>query len=191
MGRKLSTSRITPRPGLVPKPVRFWRGRSWWETLWRWRKTIVLLVLVALATVIGDPNSGYTPGFMLTDKTRVDAHFERCGGGIRRDCVVDGDTFRVGSEKIRVVGIDTAEKNARCPHEARMATYATTSLLEWVNRGPFDLQTRRDDPTDRYGRSLRIVTREGADGEVEALADFMIEHGGARGYFGGFRGGWC
>lgn len=110
------------------------------------------------------------------------------GGG---NCVVDGDTFRLGQRRIRVVGIDTAEVDARCPAEAEQAEASTEALLEWLNRGPFELTGRLDDPTDRYGRELGIVRRRAGDGSAEGLAEWMRGEGGARRYSGGLRGGWC
>ena len=50
---------------------------------------------------------------------------------------------------------------------------------------------RLDEPTDRYGRSLRTVYRLRPDGSEDRLADFMRREGGARGYWGGGRGEWC
>lgn len=50
---------------------------------------------------------------------------------------------------------------------------------------------RLDEPTDRYGRGLRTVYRLRPNGSEDRLADFMRRDGGARGYLGGGRGGWC
>ena len=105
--------------------------------------------------------------------------------------MVDGDTFKIGEASYRVTGIDTAEMDAACDAEAAQAETSTRALQDWLNRGAFQITTRLDQPTDRYGRTLAIVKREGADGSEERLADWMQQHGGARGYDGGFRGGWC
>ena len=105
--------------------------------------------------------------------------------------MIDGDTFRLGERKVRVVGIDTAEVDARCPAEAAQAEASTAALQSWLNRGPFRMTARVDEPTDRYGRDLRIVKRINPDGSEDRLADYMQQNGGARGYLGGYRGGWC
>lgn len=105
--------------------------------------------------------------------------------------MIDGDTFKLGTRKIRVVGIDTAEIDARCPAEAAQAEASTRSLQAWLNRGPFTMQARLDEPTDRYGRELMIIKRVRPDGSEERLADYMTDRGGARSYWGGFRGEWC
>lgn len=106
-------------------------------------------------------------------------------------CVIDGDTFKLGERKVRVVGIDAAEVHARCPAEAIQAERSTAALQRWLNRSPFQMTARLDEPTDRYGRDLRIVKRVAPDGREDRLADFMQAEGEARSYLGGYRGGWC
>lgn len=131
------------------------------------------------------------PGFLQGEPVEVWGDFTRCGAGRGAFCVVDGDTFKLGEVKYRVTGIDTAEVDAACPAEAAQAEASTQALQRWLNRGPFQLATRLDEPTDRYGRTLAIVKRAGPDGSEDRLAEWMIAEGGARGYDGGLRGGWC
>ena len=138
-----------------------------------------------------DPALVEPPAFLSTEPERIEAQFTRCGPGRGHACVIDGDTFKIGERKFRVTGIDTAEVEASCDAEAAQAETSTRALQDWLNRGAFQITTRIDEPTDRYGRTLAIVKRVRADGSEERLADWMQEHGGARGYDGGFRGGWC
>jgi hypothetical protein len=72
---------------------------------------------------------------------------------------IDGDTFKMGTQSVRVVGIDTAEagEHARCAREASQAEASTVALQHWLNRASFRLTARIDEPIDRYGRSLRTV----------------------------------
>ncbi|MEP3144956.1 hypothetical protein [Qipengyuania citrea] len=91
----------------------------------------------------------------------------------------------MGKTSVRVVGIDTAEKDAGCPAEAVQAEASTRALQGWLNRGPFRMTHRLDEPTDRYGRALRTVYRLRSDGREDRQADFMRREGGARGYWGG------
>lgn len=122
----------------------------------------------------------------------VDAHFTRCDDTFRAPtCVTDGDTFRIGERRVRVVGIDTAEKNARCAREARLAEDSTLALQSWLNRGAFVMRVEGHRATDRYSRELRTMLRLNPDGSEDRLATFMREHGGARAYDGGYREGWC
>jgi endonuclease YncB( thermonuclease family) len=53
------------------------------------------------------------------------------------------------------------------------------------------MTARIGDPTDQYGREVRIVRRVGKDGAVDRLADHMVSGGFARPYRIGGRSGWC
>lgn len=103
------------------------------------------------------------------------AVFGLCDDGGGADCVIDGDTFRFGGEKIRIADIDTPETHPpRCDHEARLGTRATYRTQALLNAGPFVLEpVDRDE--DRYGRKLRVVKRDG-----ESLGETLISEGLAR-----------
>ncbi|MBX7491907.1 hypothetical protein K3163_01645 [Qipengyuania sp. 1NDW9] len=180
-----------------PRPARFGKrngqspGRS---TRGGWLTAALALGLVLAAAFYEDPASFGAPGFMLGDAERVTAGFAKCGRGDWTGgtaCVSDGDTFRLAGRRIRVVGIDTAEKDARCPAEAMLANRSTEALLTWLNRGPFDMRAKAGEDRDKYGRDLRTISRTQPDGSTDWLADYMIEQGGARRYLGGWRGSWC
>lgn len=112
--------------------------------------------------------------------------FGLCHKGGGTNCVVDGDTIWYQSEKIRVADIDTPETHpARCPEEARLGKAATLRLQALLNQGPFELRSIRRD-TDRYGRKLRIVERNGV-----SLGMILVREGLARPYTGGKRQPWC
>ena len=151
---------------------------------------------MTIAVIYQTPGFNEPPAFLQSAPDRVEGVFTRCGqpkGGWGRGtfCVIDGDTFKLGDTRYRVTGIDTAEVHARCPAEAAQAEASTKALQGWLSAGPFQITTRLDQPTDRYGRTLAIVKRTRPDGSEERLADWMQTHGGARGYDGGFRDGWC
>lgn len=113
------------------------------------------------------------------------ASFARCGSGPRYNCVVDGDTFWYRGEKIRIADINTPEvSEPHCPAEARLGARATQRLAQLLNAGPFTLE-RSDPDTDRYGRALRIVTRNG-----ESLGQVLVEEGLAE-RWKGYRRNWC
>jgi micrococcal nuclease len=98
--------------------------------------------------------------------------------------IVDGDTFWLGEEKIRVADIDTPELRGRCPEEKALAVRATERMEALLNEGPFELhRVGRDE--DRYGRKLRVVTREG-----RSLGDRLVAEGLARTWTGR-REPWC
>jgi endonuclease YncB( thermonuclease family) len=151
-----------------------------------------------------DPALVEPPGFLSTDPERVARvgcssvsqtdcalRFTRCGPGRGHACVIDGDTFKLGQRKIRIIGIDTPEVDAQCPAEAAKAEASTAELQRLLNQGPFRMTGRIGDQKDRYGRDLRALTRIRPDGTEQSIAEDMRASGLARRYLGGFRGGWC
>lgn len=112
--------------------------------------------------------------------------FGKCHSGGGLNCVVDGDTFWIDGEKIRIADIDTPETHpARCAEEARLGNAATDRLQVLLNAGAFELQPINRD-TNRFGRKLRIVMRNG-----QSLGGVLVSEGLARNYEGGRRDGWC
>ena len=100
-------------------------------------------------------------------------------------CVIDGDTFRLAGETIRIADIDTPEVfSFGCAAEKALGERATTRLGALLNAGPFSLAPI-DRDTDQYGRKLRIVVRDGA-----SLGDTLVTEGLAR-RWDGARRPWC
>lgn len=90
--------------------------------------------------------------------------------------VVDGDTLRVGSERVRLVGIDAPEQTQRCGPERRVACGIMASQwLEQLVKG----RTVQCLPTgrDRYGRLLAKCRVGGTD-----LGAAIVEAGWAIAY---------
>lgn len=116
--------------------------------------------------------------FTITPPPRSDAlsaTFKLCDGPIRKNCVVDGDTFWFKGDKIRVADIDAPEISApNCEDEKAVGEIARDRMLELLNAGGFTLQSGWRD-TDRYGRKLRTVTRD-----RESLGEKLVEEGLAR-----------
>ena len=113
------------------------------------------------------------------------ASFGMCKNGGGTNCVVDGDTIWYRGTKIRIADIDTPETHqSRCSAEAELGAAATRRLHALVNAGPFTLQSI-DREEDRYGRKLRVITRNG-----ESIGDILVQEGLARYYEGGRRS-WC
>lgn len=146
-------------------------------------------VLLALWPAL-DPALVEPPALLATGPERVDATFTRCGRGRGHACVVDGDTFKLGQRKVRIIGIDAPEVNARCPAEAQLASAATARLQQLLNQGPFTMTGRVDDSRDRYGRDLRALSRRRADGSTQSIAADMRASGHARRYLG-TKQSWC
>jgi micrococcal nuclease len=103
-----------------------------------------------------------------------------------RLCVIDGDTFFFAGEKIRIADIDAPETGgAQCANEAELGARATSRLQELLNEGPFELRGYQSRDTDRYGRKLRVVVRDG-----RSIGDTLVAEGLAR-RWSGRRLPWC
>lgn len=115
----------------------------------------------------------------------VRASFSYCYRGGGTNCVVDGDTFWIGGEKVRIAGIDAPETHPpRCQYEAQLGEEATEKLHALLNSGAVTM-TSIDRNRDRYGRLLRNVAVNGED-----VGEAMVSAGVARDYAGGRRP-WC
>ena len=107
--------------------------------------------------------------------------------------VFDGDTFearvRLGPgevvhAKVRLRGIDTPERDARCAEEATKAEVARRALADILAEGGVTIsQIGRD----KYGRLLAVVATRRTPDVTAAL----LRKGVGRPYDGGYRPGWC
>jgi micrococcal nuclease len=112
--------------------------------------------------------------------------FRKCSSGVRYNCVVDGDTLWINGQKIRIADIDAPEiSTPKCSSELALGNRATERLIELVNAGPFQLQAWPGRDTDRYGRKLRVLARNG-----HSLGDILVSEGLAR-TWSGRREPWC
>ncbi len=98
--------------------------------------------------------------------------------------IIDGDTFDHRGQRIRIADIDTPELRSECAAEVRLAQAAKARLSTLLAEGPFELH-RVDRDRDRYGRSLRVVVRDG-----RSIGDRLVEEGLAR-TWSGRREPWC
>ena len=124
------------------------------------------------------------PGAMAL-ATLAAALFALCADGPRNTCVVDGDTFWLAGEKIRIADINAPETHgARCPDERQRGDRATRRLITLLNAGPFELQTGARS-TDRYGRRLATVARSGRSLGLQLVNEGLAET------WKGRRSVWC
>lgn len=129
-------------------------------------------------------SSELTPKFSLVAETSS-PRFELCGM-VRRTCVVDGDTFWLDGEKIRIADIDTPEINEpKCDAEYQLGMKATHRLRDLLNEGAFEVRPIGNRDEDRFGRKLRVVVRGG-----RSLGDQLVSEGLARTWTGR-REPWC
>jgi endonuclease YncB( thermonuclease family) len=111
--------------------------------------------------------------------------FDYCKWGGGTNCVVDGDTFYLNGEKVRIAGIDAPETHPpRCDYEARLGDQACVGLHALLNSGAVTMTGIGRD-RDVYGRLLRNVAVDGED-----VGEAMISAGVAREYGSGRRS-WC
>lgn len=160
---------------------------------WRWPKLPVtpgeLRITLLLGALLGlgysyltESKTAWTPEPYLTE-----ARFSTCGGSLRYNCVIDGDTFYFQGEKIRIADIDTPETHPpRCPEEAELGGRATDRLRDLLNAGPFQMIATEANDADRYGRKLRTVYRDG-----QSIGEVLVSESLARPYSGGWRAPWC
>jgi micrococcal nuclease len=158
----------------------------------RGRASLLMLAAggVILGAVIGvkvsDVSPTQTPVIAATSVTpETSATFTLCRTGGGTNCVVDGDTFWIGGQKVRVSDIDAPETHPpRCPFEAQLGNRAPLRLQELLNEGSIQLENGERD-MDIYGRLLRIVRRD-----RQSLGQTLIDKGLARPWTGS-RKPWC
>lgn len=104
-----------------------------------------------------------------------------CSPGPRDNCVVDGDTFWINGEKVRIADIDAPEINGKCPYERNLALQARNRLAQLLSP---EMGLHRQG-TDRYGRTLAVVTIRGRSVGAQLVADGLARE------WAGRREPWC
>ncbi|WP_313330865.1 thermonuclease family protein [Sphingobium yanoikuyae] len=147
-----------------------WQAPDWWARL---------------APEIAMPTASTSTAPSSASADQLSADFGYCHSGGGTNCVVDGDTFWFRGEKYRIADIDTPETHGpRCPEEGALGARATSRLQQLMNAGPFSLEIDGR-ATDKYGRALRIVTRDG-----QSIGQQLVAEGLAR-TWDGRRHPWC
>lgn len=164
------------------------RTRKSARRCWRLRPILIVLPLAAFTAALLWDGVPAGLAFAVPKPTATDreaARFTACGMGSRAACVVDGDTIWYRGTKIRLADINTPETSEPgCAREARLGKAATARLTELLNAGPFTLAPI-DRDRDRYGRALRVITREGTSLGAALTAEGLAER------WRGYRGDWC
>ena len=111
--------------------------------------------------------------------------------------VYDGDTFYIriagipnelSEIGVRVRGVDTPERLAKCKSE-ELKALAATSFTYRLIRDNNQVVYLSDLKWDKYGGRINAVVHVG-ESRIH-LASTLIKHGHARPYDGGKRKGWC
>jgi endonuclease YncB( thermonuclease family) len=129
-------------------------------------------------------------GYVVTSDEPAEAiegiSFAMCVRPPHSNCVIDGDTFYLGNQSIRVADIDTPETNQpQCAYEAELGASATRRFQQLLNAGPFEMEAWGTRDEDQYGRKLRTVSRDG-----RSLGAVLVSEGLARDWTGS-RQPWC
>jgi micrococcal nuclease len=113
------------------------------------------------------------------------AHSVSSAGAVQpAPIVIDGDTFRLGLERIRIANIDTPELAGACWTERVAARLAQAELRRLLAQ-PGDLILVRKGK-DKFGRTRAVVFKGRAN-----IGQQMIREGHARAYAGGPKLNWC
>jgi endonuclease YncB( thermonuclease family) len=142
--------------------------------------TVLLLLVPAIAIQF----LSFEPGQAGTGT--LSAGIGQCGNGKRITCVVDGDTIWLSGTKIRMADYNTPEMGEpACRREAELGRRATHRLIELLNTGT--VTVRLTGQTDKYGRSLALIERDG-----RSVGDILVAEGLARWWNGGLSSrDWC
>lgn len=148
---------------------------------------VVVVVLAIAAAVLWEPMADWAFRQVATATgDAVQVTMPLCSGSRDRyNCIVDGDTLHLNGETIRIADIDAPEvRDYNCAEEKALGDAATRRLRQLVNAGPFIVaRTGRD--TDKYGRSLRILLRDGKSLGMQLVAEGLAQRWGP-GYYP-----WC
>jgi endonuclease YncB( thermonuclease family) len=112
------------------------------------------------------------------------ARFRQCyNAGAGTDCVLDGDTIRLGVQQVDIAGLDAPKiHGSSCGEERTRGIGAAVRLASLLNSGDVVV----GDPfRDQYGRAVGKVEVNGKD-----VAKAMIAAGVAKPYIGETRK-WC
>lgn len=180
--------------------VKIWRPQKWYRRA-SWQMPALMLVVALCigqaAMHFSAPSSPVTVKPIIVEVIRPGSSgavqvsntgpaFTKCRSSTSSDCVVDGDTFRYQGDIIRIADIDAPEtRDAKCAVEAQLGAQATARLARLLNQGEFQLDRYETRDRDRYGRLLRVVSRNGS-----SIGNIVVAEGLAR-RWEGRRRPWC
>jgi endonuclease YncB( thermonuclease family) len=145
-----------------------------------------------LLIVVGGVSAGVVAGLVLTEPDalaglpdlpastdNVSAHriaFGFCQGREDDNCIIDGDSFNIHGQSVRLAGIDAPELgNPGCESERQLAERAEERLHELLNGGAVRLIRTGVRDRDRYGRLLRDAEVDGASVGEQLIAEGLAQ----------------
>ena len=145
----------------------------------RFGTIIAIIAGISIMALTSEPQNNDEP--RLVGET-----FRLCMNPPHYNCVIDGDTFYVRGDSIRIANTDAPEiALPECAEEARLGLEATNRLLELLNAGDFELSRYDARDADEFGRLLRDVTAQGV-----SIGGVLVAEGLAR-EWDGHDVDWC
>ena len=142
---------------------------------------VVLIAAACAALMVGV--SQVTNSGNRAEAASAAPQFDHCLNANQPDCILDGDTFFIGGERVEIAGIDAPEiRSSGCPEESRRGIQAAVRLKNLLNRGPVTLANAR---RDADGQLVREVDVQGID-----VGTAMVAGGFARSAASA-PGSWC
>ena len=130
--------------------------------------------IIALVMPVFVPAEPFPPLTSLTYKANAGSPWLPC----LAPRVVDGDTIRCGSERVRLLGIDAPELHG-CPRSrvcvAGNPVASKLSLKQAISAGPVRYMTVK---RDRYGRAVAVVEAGGLNLSCWQLSQRQAEYVG-------------
>lgn len=179
---KLRPSRIRRDPLLVPAPPQPDKKSQWNSLEWERRFAIAGILLFAVAiAVVTLAVSAVTVGFGFGAPPVEAQQFGRCDGS--GDCVVDGETIRIGGETVKIAGMYAPQvEGAHCVGEQLRGAEALERLTKLLNSGKVTLGGAVQGADGSWRRSVMVGGHD--------VAAAMIAANLAR-PDDGERRGWC
>lgn len=145
---------------------------------------LLLKGLVALVGILGGALMWQAAGYPSLSHIGSNSAIPT-GERIHVTSVHDGDTFRLGAERVRIIGMDAPEigEGANCTTEQIMAMRARDYLSAALTSNNVRIVRHGHDV---YGRTLAYVYVDGHD-----VAEAMLDAGLAKPYVRGVHGEWC
>lgn len=135
----------------------------------------IMAVLAAVLAYVASHLPASKVATVLQPKSQTGAVTEQIAGGAR---IVDGDTVKIGTVRVRLSGIDAPEHRQFCrkPNGEKWpcGQAATDALQAKIGGHPITCSPR---DTDRYGRTVAVCYLDGVD-----LNAWMVENGWAVAY---------
>ena len=175
----VSSARPQRRNGYRPYRRRSWFGR---RIAYQLMAFVVVALIAIVASVFdkGVPSFGGR-GLMSAPSSDSAPRFTRSNITSSNLSITDGDTIRIGGERMRLVGFNTPETiEPVCAEERALGQKAKARLRQLVSKGRLSLERVRcsckpgTEGTDRcnYGRSCGVLRVDGRD-----VGDVLIAEG--------------